>query len=30
VFKNQLEARDNRKSLEEVAHEVLSRPIVFR
>ena len=28
LFKNQLEARDNRKSLEEVSREVLARPIV--
>jgi hypothetical protein len=28
VFKNQLEGRDNRKSLEEVSREVLARPIV--
>jgi len=29
VFKNQLEARDNRKSLEEVSREVMLRPIVL-
>ncbi len=28
VFKNQLEARDNRKSLEEASREVLARPLV--
>jgi len=29
VFKNQLEARDNRKSLEEVSREVMGRPIAL-
>ena len=29
MFKNQLESRDNRKSLEEASREVLARPIVL-
>ena len=29
LFKNQLETRDNRKSLEEASREVLARPIVL-